>query len=272
MRNIERRRNIAVAVTGTAASVLAAGFALGVSPDRAAWFGVTIAAFVVALIAGFFASTLQLDVRRRHRLLRGDRLLAAYTVNADTWSQFVALQKMRTDNSQDRVQVRSHQGSTGIQVMISELSVLIDDDFHHLSDLRELTWHETVPPYFDFRSTTYTGSQWETWHLRIPSATDDSPAMRRVWDYFQARLVAPTWESRAPRLRFLRNVCVALIPLGMGAVMVARAYRDDATMQGVVMAALLVAMLALPIGVIVGGVTHYRLRRGGGKSVSPQTG
>jgi putative Ca2+/H+ antiporter (TMEM165/GDT1 family) len=55
---------------------------------------------------------------------------------------------------------------------------------------------------------------------------------------------------------------VALIPLGIGAVIVARAYRDDETMQGVVMAALFVAMLAVPIGVIVGGVTHYRLKRG----------
>jgi hypothetical protein len=124
---------------------------------------------------------LQLDVRRRQRLLRGERLLAAWTVSADTWSQFVSLQKTRTDKSQDRVHVGDHRGSTGIQIMISEVSVLVDDDFHHLSDLREVVWHETVPPYFDFRSTTYTGSQWETWHLRIPAAIDDPAAMRRVW-------------------------------------------------------------------------------------------
>jgi hypothetical protein len=272
MRNIERRRTFAVAVTVAAASVLVASVTLGVSPDRAAWFGGAIAAFVVTLVAGFFASTLQLDVRRRQQLLRGDRLLAAWTVSADTWSQFMALQKTRTDNTQDRVHVREQHGSTGIQVKISEVSVLVDDDFHHLSDLREVVWHETVPPYFDFRSTTYTGSQWITWHLRIPAAADDPAAMRRVWDYFQARLAVPTWESREPRLRLLRSVCVALIPIGIGAVMVARAYRDDASMQGVVMAALFIAMLAMPIGVIAGGVTHYRLRRGRGTRVTQQAG
>ncbi|MCU0648490.1 MAG: hypothetical protein MUF00_10875 [Gemmatimonadaceae bacterium] len=178
--------------------------------------------------------------------------------------QFVALKNTRADDSQSPLRVRDQRESTGIQVMISEESVLVDDDFHHLGDLRALTWHETVPPYFDFRSMTWTGSLWNTWHLRIPAPADDPAPVRRVWDYFQARLVAPSWESRVPRLRLLRSVSLALIPLGIGAVIVARTYRDDSAMQDVVMAALFVAMLAVPIGVVVGGVVHYRLTRGRG--------
>ncbi|MCU0648489.1 MAG: hypothetical protein MUF00_10870 [Gemmatimonadaceae bacterium] len=84
MRNIERHRNIAAAITLAGVSGLASCIALGVSPDRAAMFGAGIVSFLVALIAGFFASTLQYAAHRRKRLLRGERLLAAWSVSVDT--------------------------------------------------------------------------------------------------------------------------------------------------------------------------------------------
>ena len=265
MRNVEKRRNIAAAVSVVGAGYLVAFASLRVGPERAVLFGTAIASFITMLCGVAFAAMYHLAMRQRQRLLRGERLLSRWTLAEDVWSQFCAQQDARTDGTKNLICVREHRESLGVPVVITEESLMVDDDFYHLSELRELTWHATVPPYFDFRSVTHTKSSAIHWHLRVPASDSDPVAMRKIWDYFQARLVPLSPASRAPRIRMMRRISVALIPIGAAAAVVATLYYHQPSMQTVVLVALVIAMTCLPLGVIVGAMTHWWLTSGQGK-------
>jgi hypothetical protein len=161
------------------------------------------------------------------------------------------------------IRVPEHREARGVPVIITEEALMVDDDFFDLSELRELRWHKTVPAYFDFRSVTHTKSRAISWHLRVPASDSDPVAMRKVWDYFQTRLVPMSPASRAPRIRIMRRISVALIPIGAVAAVVATISYHKPSMQTVVMVALVIAMTCLPIGVVVSAMAHWWLKGGG---------
>ena len=265
MRNVEKRRNIAAAVSMVGAGYLVVFAALRVGPEHAVLFGGAVASFITIPIGVSLATIYHLAMRQRQRLLRGERLLSKWILSEDVWSQFCAQQEARTDGTKNAICVREHRETHGVPVVITEESLMVDDDFYHLSELRELTWHETVPPYFDFRSVTHTKSSAIHWHLRIPASDSDPVAMRKIWDYFQARLVPLSPASRVPRVRTTRRISVALIPIGAVAAVVAKLYYHQPSMQTVALVALVIATTCLPIGVIVGAMTHWWLTSGQGK-------
>ena len=71
--------------------------------------------------------------------------------------------------------------------------------------------------------------------------------------------------TRVRRVRIMRRISVALIPIGAVAAVVAKLFYGDPSRQSVALTALAIAMLTLPLGIIVGGMTHWWLTRGEGK-------
>ncbi len=99
MRNVERRRNISVALAVVAAGYLVTFATLRIGPEREVLFGVAIASFLTVVIGLTFAGVYQFATRQRQRLLRGERLLAQWTLTDDVWSRFCALEDARTDGT-----------------------------------------------------------------------------------------------------------------------------------------------------------------------------
>ncbi|MCC6241586.1 MAG: hypothetical protein IT353_02040 [Gemmatimonadaceae bacterium] len=265
MRNVERRRNISVALAVAAAGYLVTFASLRIGPEHEVMFGVAIASFLTVVIGLSFAVMYQLATRQRQRLLRGERLLAQWTLTDDVWSRFCALEEARTDGTKNAIRVREQRETAGVSVIITEESLMVDDDFYHLSELRELTWHETVPAHFDFHMVTHTKSSVIHWFIRVPASDSDPVAMRKIWDYFQTRLVPMAIAKRVRNVRIMRRISVALIPIGAVAAVVAKLLYGDPSTQSVALTALAIAMLTLPLGIIVGGMTHWWLTRGEGK-------
>ncbi len=268
MRKVEQRRNIAVLVTVAAAGVFVTFAMLRIGPEHEVLFGLGVAAGLTTLIGLCFALVYHAATRQRQRLLRGERLLARWTLSEDVWSQFCAQQHARADGTKNLIDVRERRSAQGVPVVMTEESLMVDDDFFHLGELRELTWHETAPAYFDFRSVTYTKSSAIPWHLRVPASDSDPVAMRKIWDYFQGRLAPLAPGSRIPRIRLMRSISLALIPIGAVAAVIAKQFYHEPSMQSIVVVALVVATLTLSLGVIMGAMTHWWLTSGQGNGQS----
>lgn len=267
MRNVEKRRNIAAAFAVVGAGYLVAFAALRVGPEHEVLFGGAIASFLTFLFGVTFVGVYQLATRQRQRLLRGERLLAKWTLRDEVWAQFLAQQDARTDGTKNLISVRARRDTPGVSVVMTEESLMVDDDFFHLSELRDLTWHETVPPYFDFHCVTYTKSSVVHYYLRVPASDSDPVAMRKIWDYFRSRVAPTSAAGLAPRVRVMRRVSVALIPVGAVAAVLAKVFYDNPLRQSWAMASLAIAMVTLPLGLLVAGMTHWWLTRGQGKGV-----
>ena len=265
MRNVEKRRNIAAACAVAGAGYLVTFAALRVGPEHAVLFGGAIASFLTVVIGLSFVGVYHQATRQRQRLLRGERLLAKWTLRDDVWTRFCAQQATRTDGTKNLINVRAEQDTPGVAVVMTEESLMVDDDFFHLSELRDLTWHETVPPYFDFHCVTYTKSSVVHYYLRVPASDSDPVAMRKIWDYFQSRVAPTSPKALAPRVRLMRRISLALIPIGAVAAVLAKLFYNDPSRQAWAITAIAIAMVTLPLGLLVSGMTHWWLTRGQGK-------
>ncbi len=268
MRNISRRRNVALAAAVVGAGYLATFATVRIGPERAVLFGLAIASFITAIGGFSFFVFYQVTIRQRERLLRGERLLARWTLTEDLWSLFAAQQATWNDGTKNAITLRDDRSRQGVPVVITEEALMVEDDFHHLGDLRALTWHESAPSYFDFRMVTHTKSSAIHWHLRVPASQDDPPAMRRVWDYFQTRLTPEPMSARVRRARIMRRLSVVLILIGVAGALVAKWSTNDPALQTVMLVAMAAALIALPVGLLVGAVSHWWLTRGAGKAVT----
>jgi hypothetical protein len=268
MRNVEKRRNIAAACAVAGAGYLVVFAALRVGPEHEVLFGGAIASFLTVMFGVTFVGVYHAATRQRQRLLRGERLLARWTIRDEVWTQFLAQQEARTDGTKNLIKVRPRRDTPGVPVVMTEESLMVDDDFFHLGELRELTWHETVPPYFDFHCVTYTKSSVVHYYLRVPATDSDPVAMRKAWDYFQSRVSPTSAAGLAPRVRIMRRVSVAFIPVGAVAAVVAKVLYDDPSRQSLAVIALAIAMTALTLGLLIGGMSHWWLTRGAGKGAT----
>jgi len=266
MRSPRQKRNISVVLLAVGVSYLVLAFtALNVTPANELLFGTVLLAFFGSIFALTGVIAFRVTLARHARLLRGHRLLATWTVSPQEWQQFLANQPHFAGERKNTITVNPERSLHGVKVVVTEESVMVDDDFYHLTELRGLQWHETPPPCLDFRMVTTGKNGSVTWHIRFPAAAGTEIAVRAVWDYFQQRL-APTEPRRLiPRYRVARTACVVMACVSALLLVFARATYGVAAMRTPMLVAMVTGLLGLPLGVVVGAITHWWLVRGPGR-------
>jgi hypothetical protein len=269
MRQPRKRRNISLAVLAVGVTYfLVTVFVAPVDPRDAAVFGSLVVACFVSLLGLVGTIAYHVTHQRLQRLLRGERILARWTVSPDEWKAFRDNERSRATAGRDNaVKVRKASEATGIDVVITEESLMVDDDFYHLiTEMRELQWLPESPPCLDFRMVT-TGKSSVTWHIRFPATAGAESKARVPWDHFQQRLAPRDQRSRIPNFRIARQLgaivaCVSAVALGF-----AWYHYGNRSMQTPVLASMIGGMLGFPLGLFVFGLTHWWLTRGPGKPI-----
>lgn len=266
MRQPRNRRNISVAVLAVGLTyVLVTVFVTTVDTRDRAVFGSLVAACFVSLFGLVGTIGYQVAHQRRQRLVRGERLLARWTVSPDEWKTFRENERRRETAGRDNVvTARSASEASGIDVVITEESLMVDDDFYHLgSEMRGLQWLPESPPCLDFTMVT-TGKRSVTWHIRFPATAGTEPT-RVVWDRFQQRLARRDERGRIPTFRVARQCSVVVAAVSAVALGFASYHYDNQSMQTPVLTTMIGGMLGFPLGLFVFGLTHWWLTRGPGK-------
>jgi hypothetical protein len=215
MRNPGKRRNLALAVALAGVSYMVVALqVLNLDPRGKGTFASMVAALMVTLagVTGFLVY--HVTHRRRERLLRGERLLAKWTVSPQEWNQFRENEAKRPTGGRDNAlrKVRATEGGPGIEVVVTEESVLVGDDFYFLpGEMRGLEWFPETPPCYDFLMVTHGKSTSVKWHIRFPAVGPAEP-IRRVWDYRQQQL-AEAPSRGIPRRRIALAFGIVLIGL-----------------------------------------------------------
>lgn len=138
--------------------------------------------------------------------------------------------------------MRSASEATGIGIVITEESLLVDDDFYHLTaEMRALHWLPESPPCLDFTMVT-SGKRSVTWHIRFP-ATASAELARVPWDHFQQRLAPREEHGRIPNFRIARQLSVIVTAVSAVALVFAWYHYGNRSMQTPVLATMIGGML-----------------------------
>lgn len=175
-------------------------------------FAIAPIAFVV-LIQALFA------MRGRARLLAGHRVIARWHVYPAEWERFRELDSRRAAEHGSLVndlRIRKAAPSEGVEVIVGEKSLLVDQSYHvlrpgGLPDLREVRWLDGPPICLEFALLYPRGRYGGTLPLtlRIPVPPGARGAAQRVVDHFEPRVRRrPGLALRNPRTTY--RVCAAL--------------------------------------------------------------
>ena len=181
--------------------------------------GFTLAPFgFVFLIQALFA------IRGRARLLAGHRMIARWHVYPADWERFRELDSRRSGEDHalaNDLWVRRATPPDGVEVIVGETSLLVDDSYHvlrpgGLPELREIRWLEGPPTCLEFALRyprgRYGGTQPMT--LRVPVSASGRDGARRVVAYFEPRLRrSPGLALRYPPRTY--RICAALLVLAI---------------------------------------------------------
>jgi hypothetical protein len=267
MRNPRLRRNISLAALVAGVAYLVGVFGvLKITPAEEGLFGGAIAAFIGSILAIVGIIAYHVTLQRQRRLLRGERLLARWTVLPDEWKRFRENERKRASGGKDNtIKVRADHDVNGINVVVTEESLMVDDDFYHLGDMRGLEWFPEAPPCLDFTMVTSTKGASVRWHLRFPTAAGAEPGARVIWDYVQKRLAPVDKRHQIPRWRAARWISL-VVALGSALALVyARTHFDEVATQKSVIVALIGGVFGLPLGLSISAIAHWWLKRGPGR-------
>jgi hypothetical protein len=161
-----------------------------------------------------------LAARGQARLLAGHRVIARWHVYPAEWERFRALDSRRAaDHSSlaNDLWIRKASPSNGVEVIVGETSLLIDQSYHvlrpgGLPELREIGWLEGPPTCLEFALLyprgRYGGTLPTT--LRIPVPPAARAEARRVFAYFEPLLRRrPALALRNPRRTY--RICAVLL-------------------------------------------------------------
>lgn len=177
--------------------------------------GFTLVPFgLVFLIQALFAT------RGRARLLAGHRVIARWHVYPGEWEQFRALDARRAGGDAalaNDLWIRKAKPAGGVEVIVGETSLLVDDSYHvlrpgGLPELREVRWLDGPPTCLEFALLYPRGRYGGTLPLtlRVPVPAGARGLARRVVDHFEPRLRRrPALALRNPRTTY--RVCAILL-------------------------------------------------------------
>lgn len=156
-------------------------------------------------------------------LQRGERHIARWTVDAETWRAFVELddaldrQKGAVPNSAPRSDLPA---TTGVEIVVAPDGVCIGPDFYAtplLSGEDDFYWLPGPPQYFEFRTIIYGGSiHRRLLRLPIPRGAQDQAEVARV--HFASLRQPP---APPETLRRWRNIALVVAGLSLAAFLAA---------------------------------------------------
>ncbi len=244
-----------------------------VGHDYGAMFGSLVAACLVSLFALIGTIAYSVTHGRHQRLLRGERLLVRWTLSPAEWAQFRENERNRASRGKDNaIKVRAERESIGVDVVITEESLIVGVEANRHREMRGLQWLTESPPCLDFRMVTPTKGSSVTWHIRFPAPIGSESLARVPWDVFQKRLVPRDERSRIPGFRIARRVSVVIAIVSAAALLFAWRGYGDGSMQSPELEALICGFIGFPLGTFTAGLTHWWLTRGPGRPLDAGQG
>lgn len=233
--------------------------------------GFTLAPFgFVFLIQALFA------IRGRARLLAGHRTIARWHVYPAEWEQFQKLDGRRSGEHHslgNDLWVRKATPKDGVEVIVGETSLLVDDSYHvlrrgGLPELREARWLEGPPNCLEFALLYPRGRYGGTLPLtlRVPVPASGREGARRVLAYFEPRLRRkPGLALRNPprTYRVCALLLVAAAVAGGAGWVLARALPDGA--DPLVPLTLLIGGTILAVFAVILALLTFLLTRPGSR-------
>ena len=191
MRNLRRDRNRALALLlgSTSAGVLMVLERPSGGGFRWEDVGVGIAA-CVALLSVPLVLTVGLLHARYRRTLRGDRLLARWTVSPSEWKQFMEAEASRdSDLTVNSIAVRPESLLAGVPIVIGAKGLIVDDDYNEFAKGRNEHFYgprllngQPARLEWQFEVSGEEGSS--HWTVRIPIPSGAEADANRVVEHF----------------------------------------------------------------------------------------
>lgn len=182
MRSLKLRRNRALLVSAVAAGMVIVGVTFAAKRGTEGWPDVVaVSGAAIGTIALFVAGMRQIDVARCRRMLRGEGVIATWTVDAEQWRRFRERNREWENSPRtgpNLVDVWQEPLSGGLVVAVSDNGLLVGADFHSIDRNARVkvygSWMEfdTVMPRSDG------GSEVHLFH-RFPVAPGSEGA---AWD------------------------------------------------------------------------------------------
>lgn len=262
MRNSRRRRNISGTIAIAALIVVATTVPLQLKSSGP---GPYFAAMYVSILTSLFSVvawiTFHLYLRWESQLERGDRLLAKWHVSAAEWALFRANDKARLDEGrQNTVKVRRECEQSGVDVIVAENALRVDNDFFTLSDVIGLQYLPETPPVLEYNMLSRTKSGSIRWNIRFPVATDANVGARAVWDYVYRPKPPVDFERRRRKWRIGRTVGLAMALGSFPLLVFGLTNRGNVQIQTVVLTCLIVGFIGVPFGLFLAWLTNHLLR------------
>ena len=193
MRNPHRKRNIWI--VSALAGIIAMTIATLYDSETESLIWVLGGVGLTATIFGiFYAIHAQVEIVQYDRLMRGENVLAQWTVDPHRWRAFASLDDTLNVPATNRITISAEGDSLrreGVRVVIGRSSLLVDDYFHPLpgnvtAGIYGPSWYEGPPPYLEFRLSPQHYSRPSPWWIRVPIGAGAEGDARMVYDYFHS--------------------------------------------------------------------------------------
>ncbi|MEO7360387.1 MAG: hypothetical protein ABI120_08655 [Gemmatimonadaceae bacterium] len=262
MRNARGRRTISLWIATVAVLTLVVTIAThekGTGPG--AWFGVVLASFFTSLFSVVALITFHLHVRWQQKLERGDRFLAKWRVLPAEWAQFREREKARLDAGRgNNIRVRRISEETGVDVIVAQDSLMIDNDFFKLVEILGLQYLPETPPCLEYNMVTRGKNGSVRWNIRFPVATGAEAGARAIWDYVNAPKPPVDEAKRARRFRVARVIGLIVGIVSLPLFVFGFTIRSTTENQAQVLTCLVIGMMGTPLGFFISGLSHWMLR------------
>ena len=268
MRNPVKNRNAAtgwLAAFAGLASVMSLLRAPGPAhgwPDVVMVFAVSFAGFALFAIPFY-----QLEASRYHRLMRGEDVIARWTVSERDWKHFVMDEPARNSAKgadANIIELNPKMTAQGVDVVIGKNAIIVGGDFHSLpraglSRIYGPSWLNGSPPCLEFIvSSPNTREITSAWTLRFPVAQGAQSQAAAVQHHYQTRAPELTAQRDPKRMRGIGMVIAVLgaIALLWGLIL----FRTN--LNPTLLITLLISGIMLtPGGLLIAIVWHRRMPR-----------
>ncbi|MEP6780541.1 MAG: hypothetical protein ABJC26_11675 [Gemmatimonadaceae bacterium] len=261
MRNPKKRRDVSAifVLIGIAAFAITMALFRGEPAAHDSWLGSVVLSFFVTLIATVGLVVFQGHYRRREKLLNGYKHLAKWTVSPADLALFRENEKKHNAVGRgNALKIRKESNSTGFDVIVSQESIMVDDDFYGFVDRRGLQWLPDVPPSLEFNMVTASKNGSVRWNIRLPVPANAEAGARTVWDYFNRPQLAPNLAKRYQSMKKFGVVCTLFsAPVMLFAVK----FLGNESMKSAALASLIVGFVGMTTGISTFVVAHVLLRK-----------
>lgn len=225
MSSPRRARNISFAILGAGAAALAAAWLM---PDAGRGFTLqavlAVSGLTAVVLAGAASVFYVFTARAQAALLRGDGVLARWTISPERWRSFAELDaRLNHERGPDLTNCLApprDASERGVEVIVGRAGVQVGDDYHDLPrgvyPVRAVSVLAGPPECFEF-ALLFPGSGETTTDIRralrfpIPEGPAGHEPAQRILDEYRRELAEVAALASRPLIRIARPRTVALV-------------------------------------------------------------